>query len=277
MKNYIYALIAGVSLTSSGVIQAANDFADSVISYTQGGGGVSASYNNASVALGAPTTGLDGSTPYSITYPAWKTSQIVGIGVGGQLTLGFSTPILNDPTGHVFGMDFIIFGNDFFASGSNGFTGASTHPGLTVWVSQDNITYYQLHVPNGYGADDSFPEQGDGNPLLPVDPSLTLSSFVGLTQTQALALYNGSAGGAPFSLSWAQDGGGNPVNLASVSYIQIQGTSGFGYVDAVSRVQSVPEPGSALLLSAGLSLVFFRRPSRTKAGERREDSFALLS
>ncbi|MEZ0256329.1 MAG: hypothetical protein ACAI37_13680 [Chthoniobacter sp.] len=277
MKNYLYALIWGVSLTSSGVIHAANDFADSVIGYVQGGGGVSASYNNSSVALGAPTTGVDGSTPYSITYPAWKNSQIVGIGVGGQLTLGFSTPILNDPTGHVFGMDFIIFGNDFFANGSSGFTGASTHPGLTVWVSQDNVTYYQLHVPNGYGADDSFPAQGDGNPLLPVNPSLTLSAFVGLTQPQALSLYNGSAGGAPFSLSWAQDSGGNPINLTSVSYIQIQGTSGFGYVDAVSRVQSVPEPSGALLLSAGMSLVFFRLRSRAKTSGCTDGSFALLA
>ncbi|MEI9898520.1 MAG: PEP-CTERM sorting domain-containing protein [Chthoniobacter sp.] len=140
--------------------------------------------------------------------------------------------------------------------------GCFGHSGLTVWVSQDNVTYYQLAVPHGYGADDWLPEQGSGNPLLPVDPQFTISSFVGLNQAQALSLYNGSAGGASFSLGWAEDSGGNPVNLTSASYIEIQGTSGFGYVDAVSRVQSVPEPSGLGLLLAGIGMVGFYRRHR---------------
>lgn len=261
MQNYRRALLLGASLAPLGAVHAADDYADSVISYVQGTGS-SSSFKTPSVALGAPTSGLDGSTPYSIVYPAYKNTQIVGIGNGGELTLMFNTPITNDPTNHAFGMDFTIFGNDFFTPAS-GITGLFGHSGLSVWVSQDNVTYYELAVPNGYGADDWLPEQGSGNPLLPVNPAFTISSFIGLNQAQALSLYNGSAGGASFSLGWAQDSSGNPVNLSSASYIEIQGTSGFGYVDAVSRVQSVPEPSGLGLWLGGVGMLGFYRRHRT--------------
>ncbi|MEP6671211.1 MAG: PEP-CTERM sorting domain-containing protein [Chthoniobacter sp.] len=266
MKNYLRALLLGASLIPLGIVHAANDYADVFVDYSQGSG-TSPAFNIPSVALGAPISGVDGSTPYSIVYPAYKNTQIVGVGNGGYLKLGFSTPILNDPVNHAFGMDFTIFGNEFFTPPS-AITGSVGHAGLSVWVSQDNVTYYQLAVPNGYGADDWLPTQGSGNPLLPVNPAFTISSFVGLNQAQALSLYNGSAGGASFSLGWAQDSGGNPVNLAAVSYIEIQGTSGAGYVDAIARVQTVPEPGSALFLSAGMGVVLLRRWQRTRPKKR---------
>ncbi|MDR3402080.1 MAG: PEP-CTERM sorting domain-containing protein [Chthoniobacter sp.] len=262
MKNSHRALLLGASLGSAGFLHAADDFADSVTSYVQGTG-TSGTFNVPSVALGAPISGLDGSTPYSIVYPAYKNTQIVGVGTGGELTVMFNTPITNDPVNHAFGMDFTIFGNEFFSPPS-AITGAFGHAGLSVWVSQDNVTYYQLAVPNGYGADDGLPTQGSGDPLLPVDPQFTISSFIGLSQTQALSLYNGSAGGASFSLGWAQDGGGNPVNLPSISYVEIQGTSGAGYVDAVARVETVPEPGSALSLCAGMGMLLLRKWPRAK-------------
>jgi len=258
MKIHLGALPLGALLFPSALLHATDDFADHVISYVQGTG-ANSNFKTPGVALGAPISGNDGSTPYSIVYPAYKNTQIVGIGNGGELTVMFNTPITKDPLNHAFGMDFTIFGNEFFASGSSGFSGTLTHPGLSVWVSQDNIDYYKLNVPNGYGADDWLPEQGSGNPLLPVDPSLTLSSFVGLNQAQALSLYSSSAGGASFSLSWAQDAGGNPVNLPSISYIEVQGTSGFGYVDAISRVQNVPEPAGGGLLLAGIASLGFCR------------------
>jgi len=264
MKNSLCALLLGASLGSAGLLHAVDDFADSVTSYVQGTG-TSGTFNVPSVALGAPISGLDGSTPYSIVYPAYKNTQIVGVGSGGELTVMFNTPIANDPVNHAFGMDFTIFGNEFFSPPS-AITGAFGHAGLSVWVSQDNVTYYQLAVPNGYGADDWLPTQGSGNPLQPVDPQFTISSFVGQSQAQALSLYNGSAGGASFSLGWAEDGGGNPVNLSSISYVEIQGTSGAGYVDAVARVETVPEPGSALFLSAGMGMLLLRKWQRARPG-----------
>jgi hypothetical protein len=254
-------IVAGCSLllASAFIVRAQDNFADTVVSYVPGST-YDSSYQNPDVALGAPTTGSDGSTPYSIIYPAYKTSQICVINPGGELTLGFNTPIMNDPTDHADGMDFTIFGNDFFVGTASRLSGSVyDHPGLTVWVSQNDVNFYELDVPNGYGADDGFPEQGSGNPLLPVNPALTFSSFAGLSEAQALSLYNGSAGGASFSISWAVDANGNPVDLSSINEIEIVPTTGYGLVDAVARVEAVPEPVTAGLFCAGAVLFGFGR------------------
>lgn len=253
MKHYLGALVLGALVCPAGLLHATDPYADQVISYTPGTG-ANASYQNTSAALGAPLSSA------TIMAPPFATTDIVGVGNGGQLTLGFNTPILNSPSGHAGGMDFTIFGNDFFTLSGSTISGVFDHTGLTVWVSQDNITYYQLAAP--YGADDYYPTAGSGDPSLPINPSFTLSTFVGQTSAQALSLYNGSAGGASYSISWAEDSGGHPVNLSSVSYIQIQGTSGFGYVDAISRVQDVPEPLSGGLLLTGFGLILSRRRHR---------------
>ena len=255
--------VAGCSLllATALVVRAQDNFADTVVSYVPGSTH-DPTYQNPDVALGAPTATA------TIGVPAAGTSQIAVINDGGELTLGFNTPIMNDPTDHADGMDFTIFGNDFFA----GSTISSTfdHPGLTVWVSQDDVNFYELDVPNGYGADDSFPTEGSGNPLLPVNPEFTLSSFVGLTDAQALSLYDGSAGEASFSISWAVDSNGNPVYLSSINEIEIEGPNlpagfnpsaqnAYGLVDAVARVEPVPEPATAGLLCAGATLFSFGR------------------
>ena len=252
-------------LAVSYLAHAQDPYADFVVSYVSGTGeGFKTSYDDSSAALGPATTGSDGSILYGISYPAYQTSQIVGVGEGGELTVEFATPITNDPADHADGMDFTIFGNEFFENGAGGtISGAYVHSGLTVWVSQDNVHYYQLVVPNGYGADDSFPtnpiDQG-GNPFLPVSPSLSLSSFTGLTPAQALSLYDGSAGGASFSISWAEDANGDPVDLSSISYIQVDGSTGYGYIDAFSRVEAVPEGSNmALVLMGTGGLLCLRR------------------
>ena len=251
--------------------RAQDNWADSVVSYVPGTGQNTA-YETSGAALGAVTTGMDGATPYSISYAAYKTSQIVGVGNGGELTVEFDTPITNDPTDHAGGLDFTIFGNEFFVNGTGGvFSGAYDHAGLTVWVSQDNVNYYELAVPSSYesdfGADSAFPTNQAGNAFLPVSPSLSLASFTGLTSAQALSLYNGSAGGASYSISWAVNAEGTPVDLSSISYVEVQGSSGFGYVDAISRVenvQSVPEPSSAafLMIAATGAIVLLLRSRR---------------
>ena len=258
------------------VVRGQDNFADTVVSYVAGvnyGTDLYAShdptYQNPSVALGAPTTSA------TIGVPAAGTSQICVINAGGELTLGFNTPIANDPTDHAGGMDFTIFGNDFFIGGSP-ISGTYDHPGLTVWVSQNDVNFYELDVPNNYGADDSFPTEGSGNPLLPVNPSLTLSSFVGQTDAQALSLYNGSAGGASFSISWAVDANGNPVDLSSINEIEIEGASNtaglattavnaYGLVDAVARVEDVPEPATMGLFCAGVAFFGLGRWRRGKS------------
>ena len=191
------------------------------------------------------------------------------------MTLGFNTPILNDPADHAYGLDFTIFGNEFFVNGSGGtISGVFNHPGLTVWVSMDDINFYQLAPPPGgaiQGADDSISDAGQRDATLPVNPAFTLSTFVGQTPAQAISLYAGSAGGASYSISWAEDGNGQPVALPSISYIKIEGSSsGIGYVDAVARVQSVPEPpdSALVLLCAGgfVATARFRARQRYEAG-----------
>lgn len=258
------AVIILLCLLPALAAKAVNDpYADSVIAYDPGTG-ASASYTSTpTAATGSPTTGYDGSTPYSIQYPAYKPADIVGIGTGGYLTLAFSTPITNDPLNHIGGMDFTIFGNEMFLVKSGSYYNTYVHSGLTVWASQDNITYYQLVSPQGYGADDWFPTNPSGDFSLPIDTSLSLSSVVGLTKAQTLALYNGSGGGASFSLSWAVDSQGNSVELTSATYIKIEGSSsGAGYVDAVARVAATPEPSAAVLLLIGSGLCLCRRVSR---------------
>jgi hypothetical protein len=247
--------LAGLFVMST-TAHAQDNFADTVVSYVPGSTH-DPTFQNASVALGAPTPSG------TINNPPFATSQIAVINDGGELTLGFNVPIVNDPADHAGGMDFTIFGNDFFV----GSTISSTfdHPGLTVWVSQNDINFYELAVPNGYGADDWFPTEGSGNPLLPVNPALTLSSFVGLTDAQALSLYNGSAGGASFSISWAVDADGTPVDLSSINEIEIEGqnlppgfsataANAYGLVDAIARVEDVPEPATMGLFGAGAML-----------------------
>jgi len=271
--------VCSLLLSAALVAHAKDNWADSVVvnGYTPGTG-ISASFENTSAALGAVTTGSDGSTPYSITYTAYKSSQIVGVGNGGELAVEFDTPITNDPVDHADGMDFTIFGNEFFVNGSGGTFGSTfEHTGLTVWVSQDNVNYYELEVPASYGsnfgADSAFPTNQGGNPFLPMSPSLSLSSFRGLTSAQALSLYDGSAGGASYSISWAVDAEGDPVDLSSISYVEVEGSTGAGYVDAISRVenvQGVPEPSGVELILAGMGMggsAFFRwRRGKLAAG-----------
>ena len=239
------AICCGLILAAVVSSRADDPYADTVVSYTPGTG-LNTSFENSGAALGAPT----GSA--TITSPAFSNTSIAGVGNGGELTLAFNTPILDDPAGHADGMDFTIFGNEFFILGSKGISGVFNHTGLTVWVSQDNINYYELNSP--VGADDLFPSEGSGDAGLPVSPALSLSSFVGLSGSQALSLYNGSAGGASYSISWAEDASGDPVNLPSVSYVRIEGSGGFGYVDSIARVESVPEPGIAMLFLSGFGI-----------------------
>jgi len=91
-----------------------------------------------------------GVNPFS---PAFRNTQLVSLGSGGSLTLQFFTPILNDP-GHPYGLDFLIFGNSGFIITNGNFSGGGITDGslfgnntgaTRVWVSQDNLTYYQLN------------------------------------------------------------------------------------------------------------------------------------
>jgi hypothetical protein len=230
-------------------------FADSVLSYDPGTG-FAAGFTNTSSALGAPASG-SGVTPFA---PPFSKSQLLSIGAGGEVTLQMGTPILNDATAP-FGLNFIIFANSFFVQNSGSGQTATTSGSLffhtastIIQVSPDDVNWYTLNLALAPQPGQWFPTYGAGNPQLPVDPALANMNFAGMTLGQIESLYGGSAGGTGFSLSWAQDSGGNNVDLAGADYVRIEVLSGVLDMDAIS---AVPEPGNWALVLAGGAVVWF--------------------
>lgn len=244
-------------------------FASGVYDYTEGSG-VQSGFNDPTAALGAPSTQtIDPDPVYGGTFPVdpfdapYLSSQIVGVGTGGSMTLQFNTPIQNNP-GNPFGVDFIIFGHAAFledfstdtAVDGSLYTGGTSD--VRVSVSTDGSTFYTLNPALAPQVDGLFPTDGSGNPFLPVNPALTAADFAGQDLVGIRALYNGSAGGAGFSLAWAIDANGESVSLSSVDYVRLtvlnDGTP--AYIDAIS---AVPEPATWTLMLTGAGLFLLRR------------------
>jgi len=242
-------------------------FADSVVAYTEGSG-VQLGYNNPNAALGAPAfyNGYQNTDPFN---PPYLSTDIVGVGTGGSITLQLSTPIQNNPN-NPFGLDFIIFGHAGFNIVNGDYSGGGITDGtfftggtsdVRVSVSADGTTFYTLNPALTPQVDGLFPTDSSGNPLLPVNPALTAADFAGQDLNGIRALYAGSAGGAGFSLAWAIDSNGQSVYLPSVDYVRLDvlndGTA--AYIDAISVV---PEPATwtLALTSAGLFLLRRRTP-----------------
>lgn len=208
----------------------------------------------------------------------------------GNLTVTFNTPIVHSDS-HWYGMDFIVFGNQGFI-GQNGsyvqspnqdmstfYIGdGSTFSSLpTVSVSADDVTFYTLtpagsvlFPENPYawaGVSAANPSGWDHNHLLdftkPVNPALTAGSFAGQSVDNAAnVLYDGSAGGTPFSLASLAN---TSIAATGIRYLRF---SGFGTVDAVSQVSAAPEPGMLWVFALGsgsLSALLWRRQRQTRA------------
>jgi len=260
MKKNLFVSLALAGLLIIPTIARAQ-FAGTVVSYTEGSG-VTSGYNDPTAALGAPTTfiGYQNADPFN---PPYQSSDIVGIGTGGSLTLQFNTPIQNNP-GNPFGLDFIIFGhagfNEDFDTGTatdgSFFTGGTSD--VRVSVSADGSTFYTLNPSLTPVVDGLFPTDASGNPFLPVNPSLTAADFTGLTLAQIEALYGGSAGGAGFDIAWAVNGSDQSVSLSSIDYVRLDvlGDGTPAYIDAVSVV---PEPATVALLFSGVGLLWLQR------------------
>jgi hypothetical protein len=78
-----------------------------------------------------------------------------------------------------------------------------------------------------------------------MDPLLTQADFAGLTLDEMQALYNGSAGGASFDISWALDSRGHRVHLPEIRFIRVDVISGKAEIDgftAVSEKKHGPKP-----------------------------------
>src|SRR4051812_20234012 len=229
-KNRFVALAIASALFTPVFVQA--QFATGVQSYNPGSD-VTPGYTYSSVALGAPSTfmGYQDADPFN---PPYMTNHIVGVGAGGSLTLRFDTSIQNNPA-NPYGLDFIIFGHagfnenftDFTATDGSFFTGGTAN--VRVSVSMDGSTFYRLNPAFAPMVDGLFPTDANGNPFQPVNPSLTAGAFAGQNLNGIRALYNGSAGGAGFDLSWALDGNDQSVFLSSIGYVRLETLNGTAY------------------------------------------------
>jgi hypothetical protein len=256
MKKMCLPLALAGCLASSPGARA--QFAGNVISYNSGTG-FAAGFTNASAALGAPASG--GSvTPFA---PPFSKSQIVSIGAGGEITLQLDSPWTHD-SAHAYGLDLNIFANQFFVSSGGNVSGLFFHSASAlVQVSQDGSSWFTLNPALAPQPGELFPTDGSGNPTVPVDPSLTLSSFTGQNLAGIRSLYNGSAGGTGYSFAWAQDADGNPVTLANIDFVRVEVATGVVNLDAIAVV---PEPRPwALILGASMFFIplrFTRKKNR---------------
>lgn len=275
MRAFITSSAIAVTSTLITASAVANPFATTVLSYDAGTNAV-AGYTNAMVSLGAAErfTG-EGIFPGGVTpfNPAFGTDELVSIGNGGHLDLGFETTITNDAS-HAFGVDFIVFSNSGFADTSwsdtdpnNDGTGViGANPFVfgaggqaTIQVSQDGtswhtaaITFLDLFPTLGY-SDFSSPTPG-ANGLIEsdftqaIDPTLGLSDLTNLSFEQIISLYNGSGGGIGIDIE--------STGLSSANYVRFLNESGTAFeIDAVAVV---PAPGVLMLIGLG-SLTTTRR------------------
>ncbi len=246
-----------VSVGAAHAVPTSGDpWADEVVQYLPGVG-ASPAYGNPATVLGAPTrvTGEQFGFPGAVTMfnPAFGTNEILSIGTGGSVAVRFDEPITNDPA-HLFGVDLIVFGNEGFLDDSFP-DGQQTDPAglfsndlMDVEVSADGTTW----LPVGTFREGLFPTQAyldvpaqssSGGSVKttftrPIDPSLTLSDFDGLSYAQSLALYDGSGGGTPIDIA--------ATGLSSISFVRIS-NNGSSPIE-LDSIAAVPEPATGLVL-----------------------------
>ncbi|MBW2102159.1 MAG: hypothetical protein JRH05_05695 [Deltaproteobacteria bacterium] len=286
MKRFGILLVVLAWILFSGKVHADSIFATEVVAHSSSLDG-SGPYNDPDDLLGKPAlycAGWGSGTDHiSIVEPAWGDGFITTFNEGDWAIVKFDHRVMDDPR-NPYGLDLIAYGNAFFVG--NGYVTDTTNHGaytltggifqepLKISVSRDGENWYRYD--NGPYADSLYPtnpwvwsqekwnETGNGwtdqenDFAKPVNPELTLAQLTAGTSADAMALYDGSAGGAGFDL--AESGFG------WIQYIKVEGLEGFsgGEVDAFSDVAPVPIPGAVWLLGSGL-LGLFGIKRRNKA------------
>lgn len=195
---------------------------------------------------------------------------VVTLGPGSSIIVGFDHKVLDEPD-NPYGIDFIVFGNSAFTTKGN-VAPNSDMDSLQIGTSKElnggeKVKVEVAQEPNGLWMAFSHGPWGDTlfptnrfswdsinkawgeplNPLKPVSPNLEMSDFSSLAVSQAIILYDGSAGGGGFDLQWLR-----PEDYQSLSvdpqtgrrwiqYIKFSSVSS-GEVDAVADVAPVDGP-----------------------------------
>ena len=139
----------------------------------------------------------------------------------------------------------MVFGNSLFAFGGSGVgdpAGLFSEPGI-IEVSVDGVAW--LSVIDAQ-ADDLFPTEGyrdltdpfatspgsvESDFTQPVDPTLSLADFSGLTYAQVLEIYNGSGGGAGIDIG--------ALGLSEISFVRISNPEGSGVTPEIDGFADV--------------------------------------
>jgi hypothetical protein len=257
------ALLAAAALLALGEQAHASSFATTLISYVPGGDGLSTGFQNPSTALGEPTrsngTGLfDGDvTPFNSPF---QTSDIVSLGLGGELVVAFDAPVEDDPL-NPFGVDLLVFGNAFMGLDFGSLLATGTifsEPGVigvsqngSDWVDIVGVFADDLFATLGYNDSPGPFDSGGSDPTdftRSVDPSIQVGDFAGLTFAEVVAIYDGSGGGVPVDLAG--------TGLAWIQYVRVRDPFDDGVgpeIDAFADVTPIPEPTSLPLLMAALA------------------------
>jgi len=243
------------------MVRAADPWADAVIHYSPGSNADFGYDTTPNGVLGPPERITGENTPYTgsttLFSPAWGSDEIISVGAGGDLIVRFDEPVLNRA-----GSDLIIFGNSFFSLDFDTFliNGLNAEPG-NVEVSTDGVDWRST----GGFADALFPTQGYldagifGDPigsqptdfLKPMNPALTLGDFLGKSYSEALALYDGSGGGAPIDFG--------ATGLSSIQYVRVSLPAGALYSTEIDAFAAIPEPATGVLLFGAALLTGLRR------------------
>jgi len=272
----VLPLIAAVAVGTNLPTLAADPWADQIVSYSPGSN-PPIGFSNSSAALGEPTH-------FSIAFGGFPTSpfsgaadgtELVSLGEGGVLIVGFDEPVTDDPA-NPFGIDLLVFGNSFFHLNSfnndqfDTATGDIASEGGIVSVSADGMDYL---VVSGVEADGRFPTLGFRDISIPfpstgvvstdftrpVNPNLDVT---GLNTAAVAASYDGSGGGAGIDLA--------TVGLSEIRFVKITNPTGSGVtpeIDGFSDVRGIPEP-TTLVLASLILVAAWLRNHRTRTHHR---------